>query len=61
MLLFLAWALNRKRIRSVNRKVIRTRVEAIFSYGTENHIAIRFAPNCTGVRTGNRIRVDGPP
>jgi hypothetical protein len=30
------------------------------SYRTENRIAIRFAINRTLIRTGNRIRVNGP-
>jgi hypothetical protein len=49
------------RIRTPIRTLIRTRnritrVDTLFSYQTENRIAIRFAAN----RTGNRIRVDGP-
>jgi hypothetical protein len=47
-------------IRTGNSAAIYTRVNAIFSYRTENRIPIRFAVNCTGIRTGNRIRVDGP-
>jgi hypothetical protein len=43
-----------------NRTAIRTSVDAIFSYRTENRIAIRFAANRTGIRMGNRIRLDGP-
>jgi hypothetical protein len=43
-----------------NRTAIRTGVDAIFSYRTENRIPIRFAANRTGIRTGNPIRVDGP-
>jgi hypothetical protein len=39
---------------------ILSRVDAIFSYRTENRIPIRFAANPTGICTGNRIRVDGP-
>jgi hypothetical protein len=34
-------------------------VGALFSYGTENRIPIRFAANRTLIRTGNRKRVDG--
>jgi hypothetical protein len=44
------------RIRTGNRTAIRTRVDAQYSYSTEIRIAIRFAANCTGIRTGNRIR-----
>jgi hypothetical protein len=36
-----------------NRTAIRTRVDAIFSYRTENRIPIRFAANRTGIRMGN--------
>jgi hypothetical protein len=43
-----------------NRKAIRTRVDAIFSYRTDNCIPIRFAANRTGIRTENRVPVDGP-
>jgi hypothetical protein len=43
-----------------NRTAIRTRVDAIFSYRTENRIRIRFAANRMGICTGNCIRVDGP-
>jgi hypothetical protein len=32
-------------------------VDALFSYRTDNRIAIRFAANRTAIRTGNRIRV----
>jgi hypothetical protein len=35
-------------------------VDALFSYRTENRIAIRFAANRTSIRLGNRMRVDGP-
>jgi hypothetical protein len=35
-------------------------VDAIFSYGTENRIPIRFAANRTGIRMGNRLRVEAP-
>jgi hypothetical protein len=48
------------RIRTGIRTGIRTRVDAIFSYRTEIRMAIRFAANRTGIRMGNRIRVDGP-
>jgi hypothetical protein len=43
-----------------NRTAIRKRVDAIFSYRVEIRIAIRFAANRMAIRTGNRIRVDGP-
>jgi hypothetical protein len=36
------------------------RVDALFSYRTENCIPIRFAANRTAIRMGNRIRVDSP-
>jgi hypothetical protein len=36
------------------------RVDAQFSYRTQNRMAIRFAPNRTPIRTLIRIRVDGP-
>jgi hypothetical protein len=37
-----------------------SRVDASFYYRTEIRISIRFATNRTPIRTGNRIRVDGP-
>jgi hypothetical protein len=49
----------RMMIRTGNRTAICTRVDTTFSYRTENRIPIRFAANRTGIRTGNRIRVDG--
>jgi hypothetical protein len=49
----------RTRNRTGNRKAICTRVDAVFSYRTENRIPIRFAANRTLIRTGNLIRVDG--
>jgi hypothetical protein len=45
-------------IRTGNRTAIRTRVDARYSYRTDNRIPIRFAANRTLIRTGNRIRVD---
>jgi hypothetical protein len=41
------------------RKIV-SRVDASFYYRTEIWISIRFAANPTPIRTGNRIRVDGP-
>jgi hypothetical protein len=46
--------------RTGHRTVICTRVDAQYYYLTEILIAIRFAANRTGIRTGNSIRVDGP-
>jgi hypothetical protein len=43
-----------------NHTAIRRSVDALFSYRKENHIPIRFAANRTGIRMGDRIRVDGP-
>jgi hypothetical protein len=47
-----------------NRTLIHTGfvfgVNALVSYRTEIRIAIRFAANRMGIRSGNRIRVDGP-
>jgi hypothetical protein len=47
-----------------NRTLIHTGfvlgVNALVSYRTEIRIAIRFAANRMGIRSGNRMRVDGP-
>jgi ectoine hydroxylase-related dioxygenase (phytanoyl-CoA dioxygenase family) len=52
---------NRMRNRTGNhRTAILTRLDAQYSYRTEIRTAIRFAANRTLIRTGNRLRVDGP-
>jgi hypothetical protein len=45
--------------REIVREIV-SRVDAQFSYRTENCIPIRFVANCTLIRTGNHLRVDGP-
>jgi hypothetical protein len=46
-------------VRQFVREIV-LRVDALFSYRTENRIPIRFAANRTAIRIGILIRVDGP-
>jgi hypothetical protein len=50
----------REIVREFEREFVRrfvSRVDALFSYRTDNRIAIRFVANRTLIRMGNRVRV----